>query len=66
MKGIEIMQELIGHTSGLAIPTYAIDAPGGKGKIPLTPEYIISRGKTLKFKNFRGETCIYPEAIDSF
>ncbi len=65
-KGIEIMRELIGHTSGLALPTYAIDAPGGKGKIPLTPDYILDRGENLCFKNFRGETCTYPEAIDSF
>jgi lysine 2,3-aminomutase len=65
MKGIDIMRELIGHTTGMAIPTLAIDAPGGKGKIPLTPDYIIARGDTLKFKNYRGETCTYPEAIDS-
>jgi lysine 2,3-aminomutase len=65
-KGIEIMRELIGHTSGMAIPTYAIDAPGGKGKIPLTPEYILARGDTLSFENYLGETCIYPEAIDSY
>jgi lysine 2,3-aminomutase len=61
-RGIEIMRELIGHISGMAIPTYAIDAPGGKGKIPLTPNYIIAKGKTLSFKNYRGETCSYPEA----
>lgn len=61
-KGIEIMRELIGHTSGMAIPTYAIDAPGGKGKIPLTPDYIISKGEILSFENYRGEKCSYPEA----
>lgn len=63
--GIKIMRNLIGYTSGMAIPTYAIDAPGGKGKIPLTPDYIVARGETLRFENFRGETCFYPEAIDS-
>lgn len=41
-KGIEIMESLIGHTSGFAVPTYVIDAPGGGGKIPLTPNYPIS------------------------
>jgi lysine 2,3-aminomutase len=66
MTGVEVMRKLIGHTSGMAIPTYAIDAPGGKGKIPLTPDYIIANGKNLSFRNFRGETCHYPEAIDSF
>lgn len=65
-KGIEIMRGLIGHISGLAVPTYAIDAPGGKGKIPLTPEYIIENGDNLIFKNYRGATCSYPETIESF
>jgi lysine 2,3-aminomutase len=41
-KGIEIMESLIGHTSGFAIPTYVIDAPGGGGKIPVMPHYIIT------------------------
>lgn len=64
--GIQIMRELYGHVSGMAIPTYALDAPGGKGKIPLTPSYIQQSGKDLVFKNFRGEICNYPEAIDIF
>ncbi|MCA1746862.1 MAG: lysine 2,3-aminomutase, partial [Bacteroidales bacterium] len=41
-KGIEIMESLVGHTSGFARPTYVIDAPGGGGKIPVMPNYIIS------------------------
>ena len=41
-KGIEIMESLIGHTSGFAVPTYVIDAPGGGGKIPVMPNYLIS------------------------
>ena len=41
-KGIEIMESLRGHTSGFAVPTYVIDAPGGGGKIPLNPNYLIS------------------------
>ncbi len=63
-QGLDIMRGLIGNISGLAIPTYAVDAPGGKGKIPLTPDYIIRSDKILTFKNFRDEICSYPE-IDS-
>jgi lysine 2,3-aminomutase len=59
--GIELMRSLYGHISGMAIPTFALDAPGGKGKIPLTPNYLLSGGNQLIFKNFRGETCSYPE-----
>jgi len=59
--GIKIMQQLIGSVSGMAIPTLALDAPGGKGKIPLTPDYIISTGKHLTFRNYCGEICSYPE-----
>lgn len=62
--GIDIMQQLIGHISGMAIPTFALDAPGGKGKIPLSPQYIIEKGDHLKFKNYLGEHCSYPEIID--
>jgi len=63
-SGIALMRQLIGHVSGMAIPTLALDAPGGKGKIPLTPQYIIERGKDLLFSNYLGETCTYPEAGD--
>jgi lysine 2,3-aminomutase len=62
--GIEIMRSLIGHISGLAVPTFALDGPGGKGKIPLTPDYILSRGDKLVFENYRGEICTYPESGD--
>ncbi len=62
--GIKIMRQLIGTVSGMAIPTYALDAPGGKGKIPLTPNYIVSRGKELSFQNYCGELCTYPENGD--
>ena len=60
--GIQIMRKLYGHLSGLAIPTLALDAPGGKGKIPLTPNYILGGGDNLTFENFKGEICTYPEA----
>ncbi len=63
-SGIKIMRQLIGSVSGMAIPTYALDAPGGKGKIPLTPDYIISREKELSFHNYCGELCTYPENGD--
>ncbi len=62
--GIDIMRDLIGHISGMAIPTFALDAPGGKGKIPLTPQYIIEHGKNITFNNYKSEKCYYPEIID--
>lgn len=62
--GINIMRQLYGHISGMAIPTYALDGPKGKGKIPLTPQYILERGDDLLFENYRGESCCYPEAVD--
>ncbi|MBI5556225.1 MAG: KamA family radical SAM protein [Deltaproteobacteria bacterium] len=57
--GKEIMRSLIGHTSGLAVPTYALDAPGGGGKIPLLPDYVREEGEQLVFANYRGMTCFY-------
>jgi lysine 2,3-aminomutase len=60
--GIAIMRQLYGHISGMAIPTYALDGPKGKGKIPLTPQYILEQGDTLVFENYKGEVCTYPEA----
>ncbi|MFW2366764.1 MAG: KamA family radical SAM protein [Desulforhopalus sp.] len=62
--GLKIMRSLYGHISGLAIPTYALDGPGGKGKIPLTPQYILQSGDDLVFENFQGQVCTYPEAGD--
>ena len=64
--GIDLMKGLYGHLSGMAIPTFALDAPGGKGKIPLTPQFIIqSDSTTLTFENYLGETCVYPEGTAS-
>ncbi len=63
-SGISIMRQLIGTISGMAIPTYALDAPHGKGKIPLTPQYIRNFGKELEFDNYLGELCLYPEELD--
>ncbi len=58
--GLAIMRSLIGHVSGMAVPTYALDAPGGGGKIPLTPDYVTERGELLRFTTYRGSTATYP------
>jgi lysine 2,3-aminomutase len=58
--GQAIMRQLIGHLSGMAVPTYALDAPGGGGKIPLTPGYVDSVGCTLDFRTYTGAACSYP------
>lgn len=63
-EGIDILKGLIGHISGMGIPTFALDAPYGKGKIPITPEYIIKKGNELRFTNYCGELCGYPEIPD--
>jgi lysine 2,3-aminomutase len=61
-KGLEIMDKLRGHTSGLAIPNYVIDAPGGGGKIPLLPQYVIGRaGKNIILRNYKYEIFTYPD-----
>ncbi len=61
-KGIEIMENLIGHTSGFAVPTYVIDAPGGGGKIPVTPNYLISWSTNkVVLRNYEGVITTYNE-----
>jgi lysine 2,3-aminomutase len=61
-RGLEIMQELRGHTTGYAIPQYVVDGPGGGGKIPLNPDYILGHdGKNLILKNYKGDIYEYPE-----
>ena len=61
-KGIEILESLIGHTSGLAIPTYVIDAPGGGGKIPVMPNYLISWSTNkVILRNYEGVISTYKE-----
>ena len=63
-KGLEIIQGLRGHTTGYAAPTYVIDAPGGGGKIVLSPETVLGRdGDDLLLKNFEGKTFRYPDPI---
>ena len=61
-KGLEIMQGLRGYISGLAVPSFIIDAPHGGGKIPLLPEYYRGRDeKGVYFKSYNGKDIFYPE-----
>lgn len=61
-KGLEIMEGLRGHTSGFCVPTYVIDAPGGGGKIPVMPNYVISQGYSkIILRNFEGVITTYEE-----
>ena len=61
-RGIEIMEYLRGRVSGLAIPTYVVDAPGGGGKIPVLPTYVVSTSPThTVLRNFEGMMISYPE-----
>ncbi len=64
-KGIEIMEGLRGHTSGYAVPTYVVDAPGGGGKIPVMPQYVVSQapGKVV-LRNYEGYISTYTEPED--
>lgn len=63
-KGLEIIRGLRGYTTGYAVPTYVVDAPGGGGKIPLLPEYLIGReGNELIFRNYAGKLYRYPDCI---
>lgn len=64
-KGIEIMEGLRGHTSGYAVPNYVIDAPGGGGKIPVMPNYLISMSDhKIVLRNFEGFITTYEEPTD--
>ena len=61
-KGLEIIRGLRGHTSGYAVPNFVIDAPGGGGKIPLLPEYVLGwEAEGLVLKNYNDRTYCYPE-----
>ncbi len=61
-KGIEIIESLIGHTTGFAVPTYVIDAPGGGGKIPVMPNYLISWSTNkVILRNYEGVITTYKE-----
>ena len=61
-RGLEIMDSLRGHTTGYAVPQYVIDAPGGGGKIPVNPGYILRKSATkVILRNFEGKVFEYPE-----
>jgi lysine 2,3-aminomutase len=61
-KGIEIVEGLRGHTSGYAVPTFVVDAPGGGGKIPVMPNYVVSRSSNkVVLRNFEGVITTYTE-----
>jgi len=65
-KGIEIIEHLRGHTSGLAVPTFVVDAPGGGGKIPVMPQYLISRSdRKVILRNYEGVISVYEEPEDN-
>jgi len=64
-KGIEIIEALRGHTSGFCVPTYVIDAPGGGGKIPIMPQYLISQSESrVVVRNFEGFISSYIQPTD--
>jgi lysine 2,3-aminomutase len=64
-KGLEIIQALRGWTSGLAVPHFVIDAPGGGGKIPLLPEYVVKVTDTeIVLRNYAGKVYHYKQALD--
>ena len=63
-KGLEIIEGLRGHTTGYAVPTYVIDAPGGGGKIPLQPNYYLGReGDHVVLRNYEGNVYRYPDPL---
>ncbi len=64
-KGIEIIEGMRGHTSGYAVPTFAVDGPGGGGKIPVNPQYLISQAPgRVVLRNYEGYITTYEEPTD--
>jgi len=61
-EGLEIIEALRGHTTGYAVPQYVIDAPGGGGKVPIGPEYVLAHDKQrVIIRNYEGKVFEYPE-----
>lgn len=61
-KGVEIIEKLRGHTTGMAVPAFVVDAPGGGGKIPVSPTYLISRdGNKARLRNYEWKIATYIE-----
>jgi lysine 2,3-aminomutase len=64
-KGLEVISALRGHTSGLAVPHYVIDAPGGGGKIPVLPETVVGfDGDNILLRNYEGKVYAYPNPAE--
>ena len=64
-KGLEIIEGLRGHTSGYAVPTFVVDAPGGGGKTPVMPQYVVSQSPgRVVLRNFEGVITTYTEPTD--
>ncbi|MFN0062854.1 MAG: KamA family radical SAM protein [Myxococcaceae bacterium] len=64
--GVQILEALRGHTSGLAVPHFAVDLPEGGGKVTLQPNYVVEQtAQETRFRNFRGELFTYPEPEDT-
>lgn len=65
-RGLEIMEALRGHTTGYAVPQYVIDAPGGGGKVPVAPDYVLAHdGERVLIRNYEGRVFEYPEPADA-
>lgn len=65
-KGIEIIEGLRGHTTGYGVPQYVIDAPGGGGKVPINPDYILFHDREkIVIRNYEGKVFEYPEQADA-
>jgi len=63
-EGLSIMQKLRGHLSGVCLPQYVLDLPGGNGKIPLGPSYVEDKaGYCWTFRNYQGKLCRYEEVV---
>jgi len=66
-KGIEIIENLRGHTTGMAVPTFVVDAPGGGGKIPLMPNYLLAQSdRRLVLRNYEGVITTYTQPDNVF
>lgn len=66
-KGVEIIENLRGHTSGMAVPTFVVDAPGGGGKIPVMPDYLISQNdRRVILRNYEGVITSYTQPQNIF
>lgn len=66
-KGMEIIENLRGHTSGMAVPTFVVDAPGGGGKIPVMPNYLLSQSdRRFALRNYEGVITTYTQPEEVF